>query len=98
MGKAVVSTTVGAEGLAVTPGRDIAIADQPDRFADVVVALLRNPARREALGRAGRLLVQRRYSWEQVSREFDVCCESVARIRHARSGTPLALATRQSSS
>ena len=97
MGKAVVSTTVGAEGLAVTPGRDIAIADEPDRFADAVVGLLRNPARREALGRAGRLLVQRRYSWEQISREFDRCCESVVRIRRARSGTPLALTTRQSS-
>ena len=99
MGKAVVSTTVGAEGLAVTPGRDIAIADQPDRFArrrgGAAIAI---PDAVEALGRAGRLLVQRRYSWEQVSREFDLCCESVARIRRATSGTTLALATRQSSS
>jgi glycosyltransferase involved in cell wall biosynthesis len=98
MGKAVVSTSVGAEGLAVTPGRDVAIADRPDEFARAVVALLRDPARRQALGRAGRLLVQRRYSWEQVSAEFDGWCQSVARIRRAKSGTPLALATRQSSS
>ena len=98
MGKAVVSTTVGAEGLAVTPGRDIAIANHPDEFARTVIELLRNPARRGALGRAGRLLVQRRYSWEQVSLEFDRYCESAARIRHERSGTPIALPTRQSSS
>jgi glycosyltransferase involved in cell wall biosynthesis len=98
MGKAVVSTSVGAEGLAVTPGRDIAIADHPDEFARSVIELLRDPARRAALGRAGRLLVQRRYSWEQVSLEFDRYCESAARIRHERSGTPLALTTRQSSS
>jgi polysaccharide biosynthesis protein PslH len=98
MGKAVVSTSVGAEGLAVTRGRDIAIADQPDEFARSVVALLRDPARRQALGRNGRLLVQRRYSWEHVSSEFDHCCQSVARIRRERSGTALALATRQSSS
>ncbi|HZI79404.1 MAG TPA: glycosyltransferase family 4 protein [Vicinamibacterales bacterium] len=97
MGKAVVSTSVGAEGLAVTPGRDVAIADRPGEFARTVVALLRDPAKRLALGTAGRLLVQRRYSWEQVSREFDSYCESVARIRPARSGTRLALATRQSS-
>jgi sugar transferase (PEP-CTERM/EpsH1 system associated) len=97
MGKAVVSTSVGAEGLAVTPGRDVAIADRPGEFARTVVALLRDPAKRLALGTAGRLLVQRRYSWEQVSREFDSYCESVARVRPARSGTRLALATRQSS-
>ena len=98
MGKAVVSTGVGAEGLAVTPGRDVAIADQPEQFAQTVASLLRNPAKRHALGRAGRQLVQRRYSWEQVTGEFDQYCESVARIRPARGGTPIALATRQSSS
>jgi polysaccharide biosynthesis protein PslH len=98
MGKAVVSTTVGAEGLDVTPGRDVAIADGPDEFARTVVALLRDPERRRGLGRAGRALVQRRYSWEQVSSEFERYCESAARICHERSGTALALATRQSSS
>jgi glycosyltransferase involved in cell wall biosynthesis len=60
MGKAVVSTTVGAEGLAITPGRDVAIADHPAEFARAVVALLRDPRGRQSLGRAGRLLVQRR--------------------------------------
>jgi len=98
MGKAVVSTTVGAEGLAVTPGRDIVIANQPDEFAGSVVALLRDPARRLALGRAGRALVQRRYSWEHVSGEFERYCQSAAWIRQERTGTALALATRQSSS
>ena len=98
MGKAVVSTTVGAEGLDLTHGRDVAIADQPDEFAQTVIALLCDPGRRHALGHAGRLLVQRRYSWEQVSNEFDRCCASVALIRDTRSGTPLALKARQSSS
>jgi glycosyltransferase involved in cell wall biosynthesis len=98
MGKAVVSTTVGAEGLAVSPGRDLAIADRPDEFARTVIGLLRDPERRQTLGRAGRQLVQRRYSWEQVSSEFGRYCESVARIRHKGIGTALALATRQGSS
>jgi glycosyltransferase involved in cell wall biosynthesis len=98
MGKAVVSTSVGAEGLAVTPGRDIAIADQPETFASTVLALLRDDATRAALGHAGRQLVQRRYSWEQVSGEFEQFCQSAARIRRAMSGTALALAREQSSS
>jgi glycosyltransferase involved in cell wall biosynthesis len=98
MGKAVVSTRVGAEGLALMPGRDVAIADQPEAFASTVAALLRDPARRAALGRAGRQLVQRRYSWEQVSSDFEHHCQSVARIHQATSGTSLALARQQSSS
>ena len=76
MGKAVVSTTVGAEGLALTPGRDVLIADEPEAFARSVTALLREPARRHALGRAGRLLVEKRYSWEHVTEDFEACCQA----------------------
>jgi glycosyltransferase involved in cell wall biosynthesis len=83
MGKAVVSTTVGAEGLAVTPERDISIADEPDQFAQAVITLLHQPARRHALGQAGRMLVETTYSWEQVASEFDAYCQSVL----ARAGT-----------
>jgi polysaccharide biosynthesis protein PslH len=77
MGKAVVSTTVGAEGLAVTPDGDISIADEPAEFARAVIALLHEPARRHALGQAGRLLVSTRYCWEQVASHFDRCCQAV---------------------
>jgi sugar transferase (PEP-CTERM/EpsH1 system associated) len=71
MAKAVVSTTVGAEGLPLVPGRHFLAADAPAAFADAVVALLRDPARRRALGAAGRRLVEKRYSWPQVAREFE---------------------------
>ena len=90
MGKAVVSTTVGAEGLAVTPGLDVAIADQPDEFARTVIELLRDPARRCELGRAGQQLVHSRYSWKQVAADFEQCCETAAQMRRDRRGTPLA--------
>jgi len=90
MGKPVVSTTVGAEGLAVTPGHDIAIADTPHAFADTVVALLRDPWRRQALARAGRRLVERKYSWAQVAGEFADWCEAV----RDRAGAPQRVAGR----
>jgi glycosyltransferase involved in cell wall biosynthesis len=54
MGKAVVSTTVGAEGLPVTPGRDIVIADDPVRFAEAVVHLIRDDDARRRLEVAAR--------------------------------------------
>ena len=83
MGKAVVSTTVGAEGLAVQPGRHFVAADDPGEFAAAVVRLLRDPQERRALGRAGRDLVEARYSWPTVAREFEERCEGVVEL-HAR--------------
>lgn len=77
MGKAVVSTTVGAEGLALEPGRHFVPADDPAAFADAVVRLLRDPGRRSALGQAGRSLVEGYYSWPTVAREFEQRCEEV---------------------
>lgn len=71
MGKATVSTTVGAEGLPVTPGKDIVIADDPGRFAQAIVRLLRNRADRQRLEAAARALVVQRYDWKMVARELE---------------------------
>jgi len=83
MGKAVVSTTVGAEGLPLVPGQHFLQADDPAEFARATVALLRDPARRKALGTAGRQLVETRFSWSGVAREFEARCEEVV-ADHAR--------------
>lgn len=68
--KAVVSTSIGCEGLEVESGRHLIIADQPEMFAREVVALLENPEKREALGRAGRSLVEATYSWRYCTHEL----------------------------
>jgi sugar transferase (PEP-CTERM/EpsH1 system associated) len=65
-GKAIVSTTVGCEGIDVTSGRDILIHDDPDDFAQQVIALLDDPARRRALGAAARRLAESRYAWGPI--------------------------------
>jgi glycosyltransferase involved in cell wall biosynthesis len=83
MGKAVVSTRVGAEGLPIVSGQHFLQADSPADFAQAVVALLKDPDRRHALGLAGRRLVEERYSWTQVTRQFEGHCEEVV-ARHAR--------------
>lgn len=67
MGRAVVSTTVGAEGLDVTPGVDIVIADSAADFAAATEALWRDLAGRQRLGAAGRALIERQYRWEQIA-------------------------------
>jgi glycosyltransferase involved in cell wall biosynthesis len=71
MGKAVVSTTVGAEGLGLRPGRHLLLADDPQAFADAVVTLLGNRAMRRAIGAAGRRLVDEEYSWARVAADFE---------------------------
>lgn len=79
MGKAVVSTSIGAEGLPVHSGRDILIADHPNEFADVVVSLLQDRERRCEIGRAARTLVEQRHNWESVGRYFESVLESVVK-------------------
>jgi sugar transferase (PEP-CTERM/EpsH1 system associated) len=74
MGKAVVSTTVGAEGLPLVSGRHFLREDDPANFAAAVVALLQDPLRRRSLGAAGRELVETSYSWSQVARELETRC------------------------
>jgi polysaccharide biosynthesis protein PslH len=69
-GKAVVSTTVGAEGLDVTDGEDILLADDAERFAASVVSLLRDDARRAEVGRAASALAAR-YDWSVIARSFE---------------------------
>jgi glycosyltransferase involved in cell wall biosynthesis len=65
-GTPVVSTTLGAEGLAVTNGKDILIADAPEAMADAVVRMQSDsPERRELIANA-RQLVQTRYDWNVV--------------------------------
>jgi glycosyltransferase involved in cell wall biosynthesis len=77
MGKAVVATTVAAEGLPLIPGEHFLQADEPTDFSRAVISLLRDAERRHRLGSAGRRLVEGRYSWPQVACEFDACLEEV---------------------
>jgi sugar transferase (PEP-CTERM/EpsH1 system associated) len=83
MGRAVVSTTVGAEGLPVTDGRDVVIADTPDRFAASIVSLLRDPARRVQLERAARDLVVTHYDWSAVAGQLEAALVTAAMKRVA---------------
>jgi len=69
-GVPIVSTRLGVEGIAVTDGRELLLADAPDVFAAAVVRLMRDTraggALRRQLGEQGRRLVESTYSWEHI--------------------------------
>jgi glycosyltransferase involved in cell wall biosynthesis len=76
--KAVVSTTIGAEGLELQDGMHISIADQPLEFAAKVVELLDSPSKRRQLGQAGRARVVERYDWKAISKSLESLWQSAA--------------------
>jgi glycosyltransferase involved in cell wall biosynthesis len=65
-GRPVVSTSLGAEGLPVRDGEHLLLADNPEDFAAAVSRLLASPQLRERVGRAGRQLYERQFTWPQA--------------------------------
>jgi glycosyltransferase involved in cell wall biosynthesis len=84
LGTPVVATSKAAEGLDVTHGLDILIANEPAEFADQVVRLLRDPNLRDVLARNGRALVEERYDWQAIGQRFVDLVEKVALERGSR--------------
>jgi len=71
MGKPVVSTSVGCEGLRVRQRENVLIGDSPQDFAGSVIEALNDPALRQTLGRAGRTLVERHYDWSRIGLQLE---------------------------
>lgn len=81
MGKAVVSTTLGAEGLPARNGENILLADTTEDFARAVLQLWHDRHLTERIGQAGRQVVECLYGWDviamEMERAYDVACRSV---------------------
>ncbi|HEY6247763.1 MAG TPA: glycosyltransferase [Pyrinomonadaceae bacterium] len=76
MKKAIVSTTVGAEGLPVSDGNELCIADAPGSFAAAVIQLLTNPELAEQMGERAGKVVREKFGWAGVAKRFAEICES----------------------
>ncbi len=68
MGKALVSTPAGVNGLDLTPGEDFLLARTAAEMAAAIEKLWNEPATREAIERAARARVERDYSWDSIAR------------------------------
>jgi polysaccharide biosynthesis protein PslH len=71
MGKAIVSTTLGAEGIEAVPGRDLFVEDQPAAFADAVGRLLAEPSLAARIGRSARRLAVQHYAWSGAAQALE---------------------------
>ncbi len=73
----IVSTTLGYEGIEVSPGQDILVGDSPREFADQVLRLLNDPALGRQLAANGRKLAQEKYDYRHVCRPLDKVYEAI---------------------
>ncbi|MFL5521274.1 MAG: glycosyltransferase family 4 protein [Gemmatimonadales bacterium] len=87
MGKAIVSTSSGAEGLGGVDGEDLLLAEDADRFADAVVRVLRDPALRGRLEAGGRAAVETRFSWEVIGRRMSDLYRGVSGLKYEGAAT-----------
>jgi glycosyltransferase involved in cell wall biosynthesis len=77
MGKAVVSTRIGVEGLPVRDGEHVVLADRPEDFADAIVDLLQDGDKRSRIERAARAFVERNCNWERSAAAFREACHAL---------------------
>ena len=70
MGKPVVSTTLGAEAIEYIKDKDFMIVDQPVQFAQALVNLLKSKDKRDILAKSGRMLVEKKYSWDNTVERY----------------------------
>lgn len=73
LGKAIVTTSIGSEGIALRHGEDAVFADDAQAFADATVALLDSPARIAAMGQAARRLAEAEYGWDAIGARLLDC-------------------------
>jgi glycosyltransferase involved in cell wall biosynthesis len=77
--KAVVSTPVGAEGLDLVAGEDLAIADSPAEFAGRVCELLASSDARSRLSESGRRRVREKYGWDGIAQRQESAWRAISR-------------------
>lgn len=84
MGKAIVSTPGGVNGLDIEPGNQVVVTESPERMAAAIKVLLADPKQRMELEGRARRGAQRDYNWDDIARRQDALYQSL----RAGSGAP----------
>jgi len=88
MGKSVVSTSVGCEGVAVRDREHLLIADDPASFAAAILDVIASRELRAELGRSARALAEREYSWDVAGDRIEALYAQVAGERNRERAGP----------
>ena len=67
MGKAIVSTPAGINGLDLNPGGDVIVASTAAEMAQGIRELIGDPSKRQVVERQARLTVEARFDWDVVA-------------------------------
>lgn len=86
MGVPVVSTTLGAEGINVTPDQEILVADDAAGFAAKVVALMNDLPLRTRMSQQGRALMETRYDWQVIVPQLELAYQAMMAPAQAAPG------------
>ena len=81
MRKPVLSNSLGSEGIDAEPGREVALADGPEKFAEAACYLLANAAARRALAENAYQKILESYSWDVIADQFQSCYEALLEKR-----------------
>src|SRR3981189_3711037 len=77
--KAVVTTSIGAEGLDVVSGKHLIVADSPADFACGIARLLASKQLRRQFGDQGQKLVRSQYGWDDIAGRLELSWQRVAK-------------------
>lgn len=70
LGRAVVTTTQGLQGIPASPGKEVWVADSAEDMATALVSLIRDEALRQAIGQTARQFIAERYTLEHVGKQL----------------------------
>jgi glycosyltransferase involved in cell wall biosynthesis len=84
MERPIISTTIGAEGLPISDGVELLLADTPAAFADAVVRVLTNESEAQALAARAAATVREKFGWARVAAEFADLCQRAVLARQTR--------------
>jgi glycosyltransferase involved in cell wall biosynthesis len=68
MGKAIVTTPAGINGLDLTPGVDVIVTSTAAQMVREICRLIENPAERQSIEHQARLTVERRFNWDGIAK------------------------------
>lgn len=88
LGLPVVSTSTGAEGFGLEPGREALVADDAQGFANAVIKLLREPVLREQIARAGWQFIRDHYSDVAVRKRVNRLAELIVELEPKQLSLP----------